>query len=74
MKLIIQCSILAGTDIQEAVKEAIELAKEVHQNIGFNFNGINVFIMPVSVIVDVVEDYRYQLRRKQQKQKQTTEV
>ena len=67
MKLIIQCSILAGTDIREAVKEGIELAKEVHRNVKFDFNGINVFIMPVSIIADVVEDYKYELRRKQQK-------
>jgi hypothetical protein len=42
--LVIRVSVLGGTSIENAIKDAIELRKETGTNIEFSFNGVKVFI------------------------------
>ena len=42
----INIDIIAGTDIKDACADAIELAKKLNCMITFDFNNVNMFIIP----------------------------
>jgi len=58
--IIIGVNFLAGTHINDAVKEAIELHEKLECHVAFNFNGVDMFIMD-SDKEGYVQEYRGQI-------------
>ena len=53
--------IVAGTEIQEAVREAIKLAKRENVIVKFNFNGVELSVTQHDDVEELVDYYHRQL-------------
>lgn len=49
-------------NLSDAIKQAIDCAKERHPLIVFNFNGIDIYVFEDAVLERVVRDYHTALR------------
>lgn len=56
--------VIAGTDIKEAVKEAISIAERYECVVRFNFNGVEMKIYEFSNVKEEAEYYGRRLREK----------
>ena len=52
----------AGTIIDDACREALELCKRLAINVEFDFNGIVVHVTPTSTCLDLVNRFNDELR------------
>lgn len=59
----IKVDILAGTDIDSACKECIELSNKLNTHIEFNFNGVDIFVCHNSHVKDLVNEYFEKLQK-----------
>lgn len=58
----IEIKCLPGTDIDEACKISRRLAEKLEINISFNFNGVCMFVRPLSDIDELVLAYHSALK------------
>ncbi|KKK85783.1 hypothetical protein LCGC14_2769810 [marine sediment metagenome] len=60
----IMVKVFAGTDIHEAIKDAIQLSKELgDEYISFSFNGVLIIVNSRSKIEERVQFYHKLLRK-----------
>ncbi len=57
MQLTVKAEFLAGTDIEQACKEACDFAYKNQCNIEFDFNGITMYVRPSRNYKMYVEKY-----------------
>ena len=69
MNIFLKAEVLAGTHIEEAIREAKELAEKLGVGIKFDFNGVPVAIFPWSDVKEKVEDFRFEFKRRAEEEK-----
>lgn len=63
--LIISVEILAGTQLEDAIKEASELARRLNvAYISFNFNGIEISVSKWPNVEKIVGEYRDEIKKR----------
>jgi len=67
-KAILRISFLEGTDIEAAIKEAIEIRKRLGLSVEFSFNGIMMFICSDNV-KHYMQEYENELKRMIEKER-----
>jgi len=69
MNIFLKVGVLAGTSIEQAVREAKGLAEKLGVEIEFNFNGIPMTIFPWSDVKEKVEDFKFEFKRRAEEEK-----
>jgi len=67
--IVLKVEVLAGTHIEEAVREAKGLVEKLGVGIEFDFNGIPMVIFPSSNIEEEVKSYWRELKRRAKEEK-----
>ncbi len=67
--IVLKVEILAGTHIEEAIKEAKKLAEKLEVGIEFDFNGVSMVVYSWSDIEKKIEEYHSELKRREEERK-----
>lgn len=62
----IKIELLAGTSIEDAAKDACELAERIQYNVDFTFNGVRCMASPGGRYTKLVESWHEALQSKSQ--------
>jgi len=62
-RVYLKAKVLAGTSIEEAIKDAKKIAEKIGTGIEFRFNGVLMLIDSSSDIQKEIEDYKFEIKR-----------
>ena len=62
-RVYLKAKVLAGTSIEEAIKDAKKIAEKTGTGIEFRFNGVLMAITASSDIQKKIEDYEFEIKR-----------
>ena len=62
-RVYLKASVLAGTSLEEAIKDAKKIAEKTGTGIEFGFNGVLMLIDSSSDIQKEIEDYKFEIKR-----------
>jgi len=62
-RVYLKAKVLAGTSIEEAIKDAKKIAERTGTGIEFRFNGVLMAITASSDIQKKIEDYEFEIKR-----------
>ena len=62
-RVYLKAKVLAGTSIEEAIKDAKKIAEKTGTGIEFGFNGVLMLIDSSSDIQKEIEDYKFEIKR-----------
>ena len=62
MSIYVEVGTMAGDDIQNTLKECIELSKHLQIDVRTKFNGVTCLIWPSTDICKILESFRKEIR------------
>lgn len=61
MTLYINVSVLPGTDIDDAARQALELSRQLSVGVKFSFNGVEMLVFPGQTTQQVCQHYHNEI-------------